>query len=64
MEDKVTEYLFAHLDVVPYPRIGKVWQAGEVCAWTGHTGFSSGPHIHFSVKRRGVWIDPATLSWL
>ncbi len=59
LEDKVTEYIFAHLDVVPYPRIGKIWQAGETIAWTGSTGWSTAAHLHFSMSRDGKWIDPA-----
>ncbi len=61
LEDKVTEFIFAHLDVVPYPRKGKIWQANELFAWTGDTGISTNPHLHFSVRRRGLWIDPNKL---
>ena len=64
LEDKETEYYFAHLDVVPYPRVGKIWQPNEVCAWTGKTGFATGPHLHFSIKQHGIWIDPASISWI
>lgn len=59
LEDKVTEYIFAHLDVVPYPRVGKIWKAGETIAWVGSSGWSSGSHLHFSMSRGGKWIDPA-----
>ena len=59
LEDKVTEYIFAHLDVVPYPRIGKIWQAGEVMAWSGNSGWSTAAHLHFSMKRNGRWLNPA-----
>ena len=64
LEDKETEYLFAHLDVVAFPRKGKIWQANELFAWTGNTGWSTGPHLHFSMKRRGRWIDPAVVDWI
>ncbi len=61
LEDKETEFIFAHLDVVPYARKGKIWQANELFAWSGNTGWSTNPHLHYSVKRNGIWIDPNTL---
>ena len=64
LEDKKTEYIFAHLGVVPYPRRGKIWQANELFAWSGNTGWSTGPHLHFAIRREGQWIDPATFRWV
>lgn len=63
LEDKVTEYFFAHLDVVAFPRRGKIWQADQLFAWTGKSGWATGPHLHFAVRRNGEWIDPAVLHW-
>jgi murein DD-endopeptidase MepM/ murein hydrolase activator NlpD len=55
--------LFAHLSTVGIPRIGKVWKKGEVFAWTGSSGASSGPHLHFEVRNAvGAVIDP--IEWL
>ncbi len=64
LEDKVTEYIFAHLSVVPYPRKGKIWQADELFAWTGDSGWATGPHLHFAIRRKGEWIDPADFHWV
>ena len=61
LEDRITEFYFAHLDVVPYPRLGKIWQANEVFSWTGNSGWSTNSHLHFAVKRNGLWINPETL---
>lgn len=61
LEDKKTEFIFAHLDVVPYPRVGKIWQKGQTFAWTGNSGYSTRPHLHFSAKKDGKWVNPKRL---
>ncbi len=35
---------------------------GQVVAQVGTTGISTGPHLHFGVKRNGQYVDPATIS--
>lgn len=61
LDDKVTEFLFAHLSVIPYPRPGKIWQEGQTFAWSGNSGTSTASHLHFEVRRQGKLIDPSTL---
>lgn len=34
---------------------------GEVVGGVGNTGYSSGPHLHFSVQRNGSWVNPLTM---
>lgn len=34
---------------------------GQVVAQVGTTGISTGPHLHFGVKRNGQYIDPAAI---
>jgi len=40
---------------------GMVLRPGEVIAYVGSTGNSTGPHLHFEVRLNGVRFDPAPL---
>ena len=40
---------------------GKTVVAGEAIALGGNTGNSTGPHLHFETRYRGIPIDPRTL---
>ncbi len=44
--------------VHPYERVKK----GQLLGYTGNTGFSTGPHLHFEVRQDGVATHP--LEWL
>lgn len=50
---------YAHLDsfkVATGQRIG----AGSVVGWSGNTGNSSGPHVHYEVRVNDIPVDPFT----
>ena len=53
------EFRFAHLDKIAWPRPGKIVKANEVFAWSGNTGASTAPHLHFEILKNGKKIDPA-----
>lgn len=39
-------------------RKGQVVKRGQVIGATGNTGKSKGPHLHFTLRRHGIEIDP------
>jgi murein DD-endopeptidase MepM/ murein hydrolase activator NlpD len=59
LDDKGVRFGFAHLNDFIAKKGQKV-KAGEVIALSGNTGASTGPHLHFTVKVNGQWVDPLT----
>lgn len=43
-------------------RVGQHVKRGELVGWVGTTGWSTGCHLHFTVKHKGRAVDP--LPWL
>ena len=39
--------------------VGQEVAGGELIGWVGSTGWSTGSHLHFEVRRDGVALDPA-----
>jgi len=52
--------IYGHLTHIGV-RTGQLIGAGEVIGLSGSTGFSTGPHLHFEVRRDGIPIDPLPL---
>jgi len=50
-------YGFAHLSIRRF-KIGQSIDEGNCIAMSGNTGASTGPHVHFTVKEGGQWVDP------
>ncbi len=54
--------LYAHLhNFARGIKKGTRVRQGQVVATLGNTGISTGPHLHFSVKKNGKYIDPAAI---
>jgi murein DD-endopeptidase MepM/ murein hydrolase activator NlpD len=50
--------LYAHLDKIQVT-VGQTLQQGDVLGLLGSTGWSTGPHVHFEVRKGSVYVDPA-----
>lgn len=49
---------YSHLSAFAV-QIGDYVRKGQVIGYVGSTGRATGPHLHFSMKRDGKFIDPA-----
>ncbi|HWR56047.1 MAG TPA: M23 family metallopeptidase, partial [Negativicutes bacterium] len=49
--------LYGHASSL-YVGAGEVVQSGQPLAATGSTGNSTGPHLHFEVRKQGVPVNP------
>ncbi|MCF7911796.1 MAG: M23 family metallopeptidase [Candidatus Cloacimonetes bacterium] len=51
---------YGHLEQI-YTATGRFAEKGEVIGTVGSTGFSTGPHLHYSIQKDGLFIDPLSL---
>ncbi len=54
------ESLYAHQSRIRVKRGQKV-KRGQIIGYVGSTGRSTGPHLHFGLKKNGRWINPMTV---
>ncbi len=48
---------FAHLSKHNVSELDEVTE-GQIIAYSGNTGQATGPHLHFTVQRNGIYLDP------
>jgi murein DD-endopeptidase MepM/ murein hydrolase activator NlpD len=57
-KDFATAYVHLNDGRPPIVKPGQFVRAGEVIAYCGSTGFSTGPHLHFMTIANGRMVDP------
>jgi len=54
--------IYCHLSrFAPGLRVGQHVEQRQLIAFVGQTGRVTGPHLHFGIRRAGIFIDPMTL---
>jgi len=56
------ETAYMHLSKFASIKVGQKIEAKTVIGYVGTTGLSTGPHLHFGVKKNGEFVDPTKLA--
>lgn len=61
VENGAYKTYYAHLSEIPVS-VGESVRAGDVIGLSGNTGNSTGPHLHYEIRKNGVNIDPTNIT--
>jgi murein DD-endopeptidase MepM/ murein hydrolase activator NlpD len=61
IENGAYKTYYAHLSSIPVA-VGDTVKAGSVIGLSGSTGNSTGPHLHYEIRKNNVPIDPAPVT--
>ncbi|MDR3644392.1 MAG: M23 family metallopeptidase, partial [Clostridia bacterium] len=51
---------YGHCQAILAP-LGAVLRAGDIIAKSGNTGMTTGPHLHFEIRVRNIYVNPLWL---
>ena len=57
--DQIHTTLYSHLNSLPVDKDQELEQ-GEILGYVGMTGWTTGPHLHFEIRKNGDPVNPAS----
>jgi murein DD-endopeptidase MepM/ murein hydrolase activator NlpD len=56
------ETAYGHMSrIADITQVGGSVRQGQIIGYVGHTGFATGPHLHFEVRINGNFVDPLSV---
>jgi len=56
------ETAYGHMSrIADITKVGATVRQGQVIGYVGHTGFATGPHLHFEMRINGNFVDPLSV---
>jgi murein DD-endopeptidase MepM/ murein hydrolase activator NlpD len=56
------ETAYGHMSrIADVTQVGANVRQGQIIGYVGHTGFATGPHLHFEVRINGNFVDPLSV---
>ena len=59
VENGAYKTYYAHLSNIPV-KVGQTVNEGDIIGLSGNTGNSTGPHLHYEIRKNGVAVNPAS----